>query len=57
MTSSWFAIHFRIYQAQRFGLLLLYTVHNTLIAKAVGRLSLRDGRQLERSLREWLGFS
>ena len=35
----------------------LYTVHQTLIVKTVGRLSLRDAPQLQRSLREWLGIS
>lgn len=35
----------------------LYTVHQTLIVKTVGRLSSRDIRQLQLSLREWLGLS
>jgi mRNA interferase MazF len=35
----------------------LYTVHQTLIVKTVGRLSPRDASLLERSLREWLGLS
>lgn len=35
----------------------LYTVHQTLIAKTVGRLTQRDAHQLQRSLREWLGLS
>jgi PemK-like, MazF-like toxin of type II toxin-antitoxin system len=35
----------------------LYTVHETLIVKTVGRLTHLDTEQLERSLREWLGFS
>ena len=34
----------------------LYTVHQTLIVKTVGRLTQRDAQQLQRSLREWLGF-
>jgi PemK-like, MazF-like toxin of type II toxin-antitoxin system len=35
----------------------LYTVHQTLIVKVVGRLSSRDVHQLQLSLREWLGLS
>jgi len=35
----------------------LYTVHQTLALKTVGRLSSRDADQLQRSLREWLGLS
>jgi mRNA interferase MazF len=35
----------------------LYTVHQTLIVKTVGRLSSHDTPQLQRSLREWLGLS
>ncbi len=35
----------------------LYTVHDTLIVKTVGRLTPLDAEQLERSLREWLGLS
>ena len=35
----------------------LYTVHQSLIVKTVGRLSPRDTPQLQRSLREWLGLS
>ena len=35
----------------------LYTVHNTLIVKTVGRLTHLDAEQLEGSLREWLGLS
>ena len=35
----------------------LYTVHQALIVKTVGRLSSRDRPQLQRSLREWLGLS
>ncbi len=35
----------------------LYTVHQDLVVKTVGRLSQRDTDRLQRSLREWLGFS
>jgi mRNA interferase MazF len=34
----------------------LYTVHEVLIIKTVGRLIQSDAEQLERSLREWLGL-
>jgi mRNA-degrading endonuclease toxin of MazEF toxin-antitoxin module len=35
----------------------LYTVHQALIVKTVGRLSSSDMPQLQRPLREWLGIS
>ena len=35
----------------------LYTVHQNLVVKTVGRLSSRDVHQLQLSLREWLGLS
>lgn len=35
----------------------LYAVHQTLVAKTVGRLSARDLPQVERSLRGWSGLS
>jgi mRNA interferase MazF len=34
----------------------LYTVHQTLIVKTVGRLTQSDAHQLQRSLCEWLGL-
>lgn len=34
----------------------LYTVHESLIAKALGKLSNPDAKALESSLREWLGI-
>ena len=34
----------------------LYTVHQGLIVRSVGRLSDRDAVRVERSLREWLGL-
>lgn len=34
----------------------LYTVHQDLAVKTVGRLSDRDADRLQRSLREWLGL-
>ena len=35
----------------------LYTIHDSLILKTVGRLSPRDSAQVERSLRTWLGLA
>lgn len=34
----------------------LYTVHERLIAKRLGRLAPVDAQELDRSLREWLGL-
>ncbi len=34
----------------------MYTIHQTLIIKTVGRLAPADAQQLEQSLREWLGL-
>ena len=34
----------------------LYTVHQALILKTVGRLTQRDAEQVEHSLRDWLGL-
>jgi len=35
----------------------IYTVHPTLIAKRIGALEPPDARQLEKSLRAWLGLA
>ena len=35
----------------------LYTVHETLILKRVGRLTSTDAEQVDRSLRQWLGLT
>ena len=34
----------------------LYTIHQRLIIKTVGRVSSQDGYEVERSLRGWLGL-
>ena len=34
----------------------LYTVHRTLIVKTVGKLTPSDAKQVEHSLRDWLGL-
>ncbi len=35
----------------------LYTVHQALLVKTVGRMTQRDAEQVERSLRTWLGLA
>jgi mRNA interferase MazF len=35
----------------------LYTVHQALMRKTVGRLTQRDAERVERSLRDWLGLA
>ena len=35
----------------------LYTVHQALMLKTVGRLTQRDAERVERSLRDWLGLA
>lgn len=35
----------------------LYTVHQSLVAKSVGHLSIADARDLERALQIWLGLT
>jgi len=34
----------------------LFTIHQSLIMKSIGRLSHPDAERLERSLRDWLGL-
>ena len=34
----------------------LFTTHQNLIIRAVGRISIQDSNELERSLRSWLGL-
>jgi mRNA interferase MazF len=35
----------------------IYTIHNSLVLKSVGRLSDRDAKRVEESLRAWLGLA
>ena len=35
----------------------LYTVHQSLVMKSIGKLSGRDAASLENALRDWLGLS
>ena len=54
LLADWMAVRLNVPTAVKRG---LYTVHQTLIVKTVGRLTQRDALQLQRSLMEWLGFS
>ena len=54
LLADWMAAGLNVPTAVKRG---LYTVHQNLIVKTVGRLTQRDAHQLQRSLREWLGFS
>lgn len=54
LLSDWNAAGLNLPSAVKRG---LYTIHPTLIKKRVGRLSLQDSTQLERSLRVWLGLN
>jgi len=54
LLSDWMAGGLNVPTAVKRG---IYTVHQTLIVKNVGRLTHRDVHQLQLSLREWLGFS
>lgn len=52
--ADWQAAGLNIPSAVKRG---VYTVHGSLIFKSVGRLSSRDARQIEQSLRQWLELS
>ena len=54
LLADWMASGLNVATAVKRG---LYTVHQNLALKTVGRLSVRDADQLQRSLREWLGVS
>ena len=54
LLADWKAVGLNVPTAVKRG---LYTVHQTLAIKTVGRLSPRNADQLQRSLREWLGLS
>ena len=51
--SEWSAAGLNIATAVKRG---LYTVHETLVIKVIGRLANVDAEQLEQSLRGWLGL-
>jgi mRNA interferase MazF len=52
--TDWRAVGLNLRSAVKRG---IYTVHGTLVLKAVGQLSPRDAEQIEQSLRFWLGLS
>jgi mRNA interferase MazF len=54
LLADWTAAGLNVPTAVKRG---LYTIHQSLIAKTIGRLTHPDAEQLERSLREWLGLS
>ena len=54
LLTDWAAAGLNVPTAAKRG---LYTVHQTLIVKAIGRLTHSDAQQIEHSLRDWLGLS
>lgn len=51
--SEWAAVGLNVVTAVKRG---LYTVHESLVVKLVGQLADADAKQLEQSLRGWLGL-
>lgn len=51
--SEWSAAGLNVTTAVKRG---LYTVHESLVIKVIGRLAGADEKQLEQALREWLGL-
>jgi mRNA interferase MazF len=51
--SEWSAAGLNVATAVKRG---LYTVHESLVIRAIGKLVDIDGEQLEQSLRSWLGL-
>jgi mRNA interferase MazF len=51
--SDWRASGLNVPSAVKHG---IYTIHESLILKSVGRLSASDAQRLEQSLRQWLGL-
>ncbi len=51
--SQWLASGLNVPTAVKRG---LYTVHQSLVIKAIGKLADSDAQQLEQSLRHWLGL-
>jgi mRNA interferase MazF len=52
--SDWQAAGLNVPSAVKRG---IYSVHDSLILKSMGRLSASDAQQVEQSLRQWLGLS
>ncbi len=53
MLSEWAAAGLNVATAVKRG---LYTVHESLVVKVIGKLADADAEQLEQSLRGWLGL-
>lgn len=51
--SEWLAAGLNVATAVKRG---LYTVHESLTIKVIGKLADADAKQLEQALREWLGL-
>ena len=51
--SEWAAVGLNVVTAVKRG---LYTVHESLVVKVIGHLADADAKQLEQSLRGWLGL-
>jgi mRNA interferase MazF len=51
--ADWKAAGLNVASAAKRG---LYTVHQSLVIKSVGRLSAADAGSLDKSLRAWLGI-
>jgi len=51
--SEWSAAGLNVATAVKRG---LYTVHESLVIKLIGQLSVADAEQLEKALRGWLGL-
>ncbi len=51
--SEWAAVGLNVVTAVKRG---LYTVHESLVVKVIGQLADPDAKQLEQSLRGWLGL-
>ena len=53
MLSDWSAAGLNVATAVKRG---LYTVHSSLVVAVIGKLTDTDAKQLENSLRDWLGL-
>ena len=51
--ADWTAAGLHVSTAAKRG---IYTIHPSLVVKRLGKLSPQDGRQLNQSLRDWLGL-
>jgi len=51
--ADWAGVGLNVPSAAKRG---VYTIHETLVIKRIGRLTAADAQQLDRSLRQWLGM-